>query len=60
MDAVERIRAEAADRGGEVADIRTEEASLESVFLDLAGGASDDRRTDREESEGQRATGPGA
>jgi ABC-2 type transport system ATP-binding protein len=60
MAAVERVREAAADRGGEVADIRTEEASRESVFLDLAGGASDDRRTDREESDGRRATGSGA
>ena len=44
MDGVEELRAAARERGGEVADIRTEEASLESVFLDLAGGGNDDRR----------------
>ena len=44
MDAVEEVRAAAQERGGEVADIRTEEASLESVFLDLASGGNDDRR----------------
>jgi ABC-2 type transport system ATP-binding protein len=37
MGAVERIRAAARDAGGEVIDIRTVEASLEDIFLDLAG-----------------------
>jgi ABC-2 type transport system ATP-binding protein len=60
MDAVERVREAAAARGGEVADIRTEEASLESVFLDLAEGASDDRRTGEEGADGQQAAEPEA
>jgi ABC-2 type transport system ATP-binding protein len=38
MDAVETIRERARERGGEVADIRTEEASLEELFLDIASG----------------------
>jgi ABC-2 type transport system ATP-binding protein len=37
MGAVERIRTAAQDAGGEVIDIRTVEASLEDIFLDLAG-----------------------
>ncbi|WP_299333320.1 ABC transporter ATP-binding protein [Haloplanus sp.] len=36
MSAVERIREQAAERGGEVVDIRTREPSLEEIFLDLA------------------------
>jgi ABC-2 type transport system ATP-binding protein len=40
MAAVERVRTAAEERGGEVVDIRTVEASLEDIFLDLAGGAS--------------------
>ncbi len=41
MDAVEATREAAAGRGGEVVDIRTEESSLEEVFLNVAesGGA---------------------
>ena len=38
MGAVERVRESARKRGGEVVDIRTVEASLEDIFLDLAGG----------------------
>jgi ABC-2 type transport system ATP-binding protein len=37
MDAVEETRAAASDRGGEVEDIRTEDPSLEDVFLEIAG-----------------------
>ena len=37
MDAVEAVRAAAADAGGEVVDIRTREPSLEDVFLDIVG-----------------------
>ncbi|MDS0298763.1 ABC transporter ATP-binding protein [Halogeometricum sp. S1BR25-6] len=37
MEAVEAVRAEAEAAGGSVADIRTEEPSLEEIFLDLAG-----------------------
>jgi ABC-2 type transport system ATP-binding protein len=36
MDAVEATRTAAADAGGTVIDIRTEESSLEEVFLDVA------------------------
>jgi ABC-2 type transport system ATP-binding protein len=45
MDAVERVREAAADAGGRVVDIRTEEPSLEDLFLDIAGRelASDPR-----------------
>jgi len=37
MEAVEAVRAAAADAGGEVVDIRTREPSLEDVFLDIVG-----------------------
>jgi ABC-2 type transport system ATP-binding protein len=43
MAAVERVRELAIERGGEVADIRTVEPSLEKVFLDLAR-ADNERR----------------
>jgi ABC-2 type transport system ATP-binding protein len=36
MDGVERIRTDAQAADGSVVDIRTEESSLEEVFLDLA------------------------
>ena len=36
MDAVETIREDAEAAGGEVADIRTTESSLEEVFLNVA------------------------
>jgi ABC-2 type transport system ATP-binding protein len=36
MDAVEETRTAATQRGGEVVDIRTEESSLEEVFLNVA------------------------
>ncbi len=36
MDAVDRTRTAAAEAGGDVVDIRTEESSLEDVFLDVA------------------------
>ena len=38
MDDVERIRTAATERGGRVVDIRSDEPSLEDIFLDLAGG----------------------
>ena len=38
MADVERVRTAAAEEGGKVVDIRTDEPSLEDVFLDLAGG----------------------
>jgi ABC-2 type transport system ATP-binding protein len=37
MSAVESIRAAAADAGGEVTDIRTNEPSLEEIFLEVTG-----------------------
>ncbi|WP_136687864.1 ABC transporter ATP-binding protein [Halorhabdus amylolytica] len=44
MAAVEETRTVAAERGGEVVDIRTEESSLEEVFLNVAEpGRGDDR-----------------
>jgi ABC-2 type transport system ATP-binding protein len=45
MDGVETVRAAASEAGGEVVDIRTEEPSLESVFLSLAGRAKGQERT---------------
>jgi ABC-2 type transport system ATP-binding protein len=36
MDAVEAVREAAQAAGGEVADIRTRESSLEEVFLNVA------------------------
>ena len=41
MDAVERTRAAADDAGGRVIDIRTEESSLEEVFLDVADASAE-------------------
>jgi len=37
MDAVEAVRTAAQEAGGEVVDIRTDEPSLEEIFLDVAG-----------------------
>jgi ABC-2 type transport system ATP-binding protein len=37
MDDVEAIRSAAAEAGGEVVDIRTDESTLEDVFLDVTG-----------------------
>jgi len=37
MDAVDRLRDSAGQRGGSVTDIRTREPSLEEVFLELTG-----------------------
>jgi len=51
MAAVEETRTVAAEKGGEVVDIRTEESSLEEVFLNVAesgrgdGGAATDGET---------------
>jgi ABC-2 type transport system ATP-binding protein len=46
MDVVEDVRTAAGRAGGEVADIRTDEPSLEDVFLDLAATApADDPRS---------------
>ena len=44
MDAVEATREAAEAAGGRLADIRTEDPSLERVFLDLAEGESDAER----------------
>ncbi|MXR52082.1 ATP-binding cassette domain-containing protein [Halovenus sp. WSH3] len=50
MDAVEEIRASAAEAGGEVIDIRTEESSLEEVFLNVAeSGTGGSRYVEGEE-----------
>jgi ABC-2 type transport system ATP-binding protein len=38
MDEVERLRVAAADRDGEIEDVRTVEPNLERVFLDVAEG----------------------
>jgi len=45
MDGVDAVRAAATAAGGEVVDIRTEEPSLEDVFLSLAGRAKGQERT---------------
>ncbi|SFS06308.1 ABC-2 type transport system ATP-binding protein [Halomicrobium zhouii] len=45
MDGVDATRAVANDRGGEVIDIRTEESSLEEVFLNVAESATPNART---------------
>jgi len=42
MDDVEGIRDAASERGGRVEDIRTEEPSLEDIFLDIAGETPED------------------
>ena len=39
MDEVDRVRDEATENGGEVVDIRTREASLEDIFLEVAEGS---------------------
>jgi len=48
MDGVDETRAIANDRGGEVIDIRTEESSLEEVFLNVAESATPNARTVQE------------
>jgi ABC-2 type transport system ATP-binding protein len=59
MEAVEAVRASAADAGGSVVDIRTEEPSLEDVFLDLAGEGRDHQERPRANgrTEGRRTEG---
>ena len=42
MDGVDRTREAATERGGEVVDIRTEESSLEEVFLTVADASAGD------------------
>jgi ABC-2 type transport system ATP-binding protein len=44
MAAVERVRKAAGDGGGEVVDIRTDEPSLEEIFLELAADTGDGPR----------------
>ncbi len=51
MDAVEGVRGQLEATGGTVADIRTEEPSLEEIFLDLAGRPVDEAPRDRDEDE---------
>jgi ABC-2 type transport system ATP-binding protein len=48
MDAVESIRTRAESAGGEVVDIRTEESSLEEVFLNVAESGTRGTRYVRE------------
>ncbi|WP_135822457.1 ABC transporter ATP-binding protein [Halostella litorea] len=48
MDAVEAVRADAQAAGGEVVDIRTDEPSLEEIFLDVAGEAPADAEREAE------------
>ncbi|WP_276257580.1 ABC transporter ATP-binding protein [Haloglomus litoreum] len=70
MDAVEAAREAAAAAGGRMVDIRTEDPSLERVFLDLAEGESDAERAVArragdpgaagDDGESARATTPGA
>ncbi|MFB6172527.1 MAG: ATP-binding cassette domain-containing protein [Haloarculaceae archaeon] len=45
MAAVDEVRDAARRAGGDVVDIRTEEPSLERLFLDLAQGGADEDRT---------------
>jgi len=52
MDAVDGIRSSAEEAGGEVIDIRTEESSLEEVFLNVAeSGTAGSRYVDGEGGE---------
>lgn len=48
MDGVDSTRETADERGGEVIDIRTEESSLEEVFLDVAQSQGPDVRSAEE------------
>jgi len=51
MDEVETTRRQAANRGGEVVDIRTEESSLEEVFLNVAEAGTRGTRYVEEDAE---------
>ena len=51
MDAVEATREQAAANGGEVVDIRTEESSLEEVFLNVAEAGTRGTRYVEEDAE---------
>jgi ABC-2 type transport system ATP-binding protein len=60
MAAVDRVRTAAAAAGGSVVDIRTQEPSLEDVFLDVVGRHSSgqgDAKRDRRRGEGAPAAG---
>ena len=66
MNGVEATREAAAAAGGEVVDIRTEESSLEEVFLNVAEGGAGTERTagadeadDRSKSSSGRSEGAG-
>jgi len=50
MDAVDATREAASDAGGEVVDIRTEESSLEEVFLNVAESGQSGRSERRREA----------
>ncbi|QLG62269.1 ABC transporter ATP-binding protein [Halorarum salinum] len=54
MDAVESVRERAAAAGGEVADIRTLESTLEEIFLDVAGRPTPGSRRVTPDSEAAR------
>ena len=61
MDAVEATREAAEAAGGRLVDIRTEDPSLERVFLDLAEGESDaERAVARRAEEGDAGAGDAA
>ncbi len=45
LDAADAVRERVREAGGEVTDVRTDEPSLEDVFLELTGERSDHRRT---------------
>jgi ABC-2 type transport system ATP-binding protein len=51
MDAVEETREQAASNGGDVVDIRTEESSLEEVFLNVAEAGTRGTRYVEEDAE---------
>jgi len=51
MDEVETTRRQATNRGGEVVDIRTEESSLEEVFLNVAEAGTRGTRYVEEDAE---------
>jgi len=53
MDAVEGIRERASEAGGRVEDIRTEEPSLEDIFLDIAGETPADAERERASPEAE-------
>jgi ABC-2 type transport system ATP-binding protein len=46
LDAADAVRERVREAGGEVTDVRTDEPSLEDVFLELTGERSDHRRSE--------------